>query len=404
MTLRAPLALVLLWTSLVLSGAAQVPLGAQMPDPRQMSGVPLPTADVPAGTVTVRVVRGSLSNLIVDQPVELSGDVSATAQTNDAGRAEFTGLKPGARLRAATTVDGERLESQEFTLPPAAGVRLMLVATDPAAAARLDEDRTLAQAPAKPGIVVLGEQSRYVIELGTDGLNVFSIYQIVNTARVPVQPAVPIVFEVPAEGRGVALLPGASPMASVAGNRISVSGPFPPGMTLVQFGYTVAYSSASLTISQRIPAALAQLAVAVQKTGDMRLASPQLSQQREMNAEGQTYMVGNGPPLPAGSTITLDISGLPHAPSWPRNVALALAVAILLLGAWGTAASGSARRAAGERQRLEAERERLFEELTALEQSRSIGHVEPQPYTARRRELIASLERVYAALDEVVAA
>ena len=401
---RRPLTLCLLWASIVMTGAAQVPPGAQMPDPKQMSGVPLPTTDIPAGTVTVRVVRGSLSNLVVDQPVELSGDVSATAKTNDAGRAEFTGLKPGATLKATTTVDGERLESQEFTVPAQAGVRLMLVATDPEAAARLAEDRKLAQGPAKTGIVVLGEQSRYVIELGADGLNVFSIYQIVNTARVPVQPAVPVVFDVPDTGRGIALLEGSSPMASVAGNRITVSGPFPPEMTLVQFGYTVPYSSESLTISQRIPAALAQVTVAVQKTGDMRLDSPQLAQQREMSAEGQTYIVGNGPPLPAGSTVTMTFAGLPHAPAWPRNLALGFAVAILLAGAWGAAAGGSARRVAAERQRLDADRERLFAELTALEESNRAGRVEPPAYTARRRELIASLERVYAALDEAVAA
>jgi hypothetical protein len=175
-------------------------------------------------------------------------------------------------------------------------------------------------------------------------------------------------------------------------------------MTLVQFGYTVPYASASSTISHRIPAALAQLSVAVQKTGDMRLESPQLSQHREMSAEGQTYLVGNGPPLAAGTEITLNISGLPHAPSWPRNLTLGLAIAILLGGAWGAAAGGSARRSGAERQRLEAERERLFGELAAIEESNRAGRVEPQAYTARRRELIASLERVYAALDETVAA
>lgn len=401
---RFCLALALLMASMVMPLAAQVPPGAQMPDPKQMSGVPLPSTDVPTGTVTVRVVRGSLSNLVVDQPVELSGDASATARTNDAGRAEFTGLKPGARLKAATTVDGERLESQEFTLPAQAGVRLMLVATDPAAAARLEEDRKLAEGPAKPGIVGLGEQSRYVIELGPDGLNVFSIYQIVNTARVPVQPAVPIVFEVPAGGRGVSLLEGTTPMAKAEGDQITVSGPFPPGVTLVQFGYTVPYSSDSLTISHRIPAALAQLAVAVQKTGSMRLESPQLTQQREMNAQGQTYIVGNGPPLPAGTTVALNISGLPHTASWPRNLALGLAAVILLLGGWAATAASGAHQIAAERQRLETERERLFAELAALEESQRAGRVEPQPYTARRRELIASLERVYAALDETVAA
>ena len=398
MRLRCALVLSLVWALLAL------PAAAQMPDPRQMSGVPLPTTEIPAGTVTVRVVRGSLSNLVVDQRVELSGDVSATATTNDAGRAEFTGLKPGVRLKASTTVDGERLESEAFTLPAQAGVRLMLVATDPEAAARLEEDRQLAEGPAKTGVVIFGEQTRYVIELGQDGLNVFSIYEIVNTARVPVQPAVPIVFDVPAGGRGVSLLEGTTPMAKVEGDRVTVSGPFPPGMTLVQFGYTVPYSSSSLTISHRIPAALAQLSVALQKTGSMRLDSPQLSQQRELSAEGQTYIVGNGPPLPAGTTIALDISGLPHTPFWPRNLAVALAIVILLAGAWSAAAGGSTGRAASERQRLEAERERLFGELTALEGSKRAGRVEEEAYSVRRRELVASLERVYAALDDTLAA
>ena len=32
---------------------------AQMPDARQMSGVPLPVPDLAPGTVTVRVVRGN---------------------------------------------------------------------------------------------------------------------------------------------------------------------------------------------------------------------------------------------------------------------------------------------------------------------------------------------------------
>ena len=42
------------------SAAAQMPsaAGAQMPDPKAMSGVPLPTSDLPPGTLTVRVVSG----------------------------------------------------------------------------------------------------------------------------------------------------------------------------------------------------------------------------------------------------------------------------------------------------------------------------------------------------------
>ena len=103
-----------------------------MPDARQMSGVPLPVGDLPPGTVTVRVVRGSMANVIQDQPVELTGGPSPRSEkTNQSGRAEFTGLAPGTRVRASTTVNGERLESQEFAVPATGGIRVALVATDP---------------------------------------------------------------------------------------------------------------------------------------------------------------------------------------------------------------------------------------------------------------------------------
>ena len=50
--------------------AAQAPFagGAQMPDPKQMSGVPLPMPDLALGTVTVRVVRGSMANPLAIRP------------------------------------------------------------------------------------------------------------------------------------------------------------------------------------------------------------------------------------------------------------------------------------------------------------------------------------------------
>lgn len=400
----AALALALGLVALPRAAAAQPPAGAQMPDPKQMSGVPLPTAEVPVGTVTVRVVRGSLSNLIVGQRVELTGDATASASTNDAGRAEFTGLRPGARVRAVAVVDGERVESQEFTLPAQGGVRLMLVATDPAAAQRAEEDRRLAAAPARKGIVVLGEETRFIVELGDEGLTVFNVCQILNTARTPVEPAVPIVFQLPAVAERPSLLEGSSPLAALAGDRVNVSGPFPPGVTLVQFAYTIPYSSGAVTITQRLPAALAQLSVVVQKAGDMRLSSPQVTQQRDMQADGQTYILGQGPPLAAGSEVTLAISGLPHVPQWPRNVAIALALLVLAAGAYGTLRGGAAGGGASMRQRLEAERERLFGELTGLEAAHRQGTVDPQRYAARRRDLIAALERVYAALDETVAA
>src|SRR4029450_7359935 len=45
----------------------------QMPDPKQMSGIPRPVTDLPAGHVSVRLIRGQLSNNIQGHPVEIVG-------------------------------------------------------------------------------------------------------------------------------------------------------------------------------------------------------------------------------------------------------------------------------------------------------------------------------------------
>ena len=86
--------------------------GQAQPDPREMSGIPLPVSDLPDGTISVRVVRRQLSNNVLDQPVQLyQGDNVLTALTDESGRAQFVGLSPGASVYAVTTVDDEHLES-----------------------------------------------------------------------------------------------------------------------------------------------------------------------------------------------------------------------------------------------------------------------------------------------------
>ena len=83
-----------------------------------MSGIPRPVDDLPPGAVSVRLVRGALSNNITGHPVELLVDGQPrTVETDEAGRAQFSNLPAGATLKAVAVVDGERLESQEFPVP-----------------------------------------------------------------------------------------------------------------------------------------------------------------------------------------------------------------------------------------------------------------------------------------------
>jgi len=378
---------------------------AQMPDPKQMSGVPLPVGDLATGTVTVRVVRGTMTNVITGQRVEIIGPSPMSAKTNDAGRAEFIGLQPGTRVRAATTVDGEYLESQEFAIPSNGGVRIALVATDAAAQKQAGSAPPAAQGPAQIGTVVLGQQSRFIFEMGQEALNAFAVLEIVNAAGAPVQTAQPVIFQLPSAARGPGLLEGSTPQASILDNRIIVRGPFAPGTTSLQFGYSVPIAGASLTLEQGLPLPLGQVSVMAQKVGDMQMESPQVAEHRDMPLGGETFIVGKGPAIPAGQVISFTFSGLPHQPVWPRNLALTLALAILGAGVWGSMRRGAAKQADdGRRKRLDARRDRLFAELMLLEEQYREHTIDPERFAARRRELVTALERVYAQLDDEAAA
>ncbi len=381
------------------------PLHAQMPDPKQMAGRPLPVADLPVGTVTVRVVRGSMANVIPDQPVELSGPPSVlTAKTNEQGRAEFPGLRPGTTVRAVTTVNGERLESEAFTVPASGGIRVALVATDAAAEKKAAEGQPLAQGPAQPGAVVLGGQSRFVIEMGDEALNVFYILEVVNAAGVTVQPQRPLLFELPSRATSPGVLDGSGGKPMIAGTRVTVTGPFAPGSTLVQFGYTMPITGPTLSLQQELPVALNQFSLMAQKVGETAVRSPQIAEQRDMPVQGQTFIVGKGPTIPAGGTIALTFTGLPHQPIWPRNVALAIAGVILLGGLWGMRRRPPSAGEVDRRRRLEAKRDRLFGELVTLEDQHRSRTIDAERYAARRSELVAALERLYAEIDEAAAA
>jgi hypothetical protein len=367
-----------------------------MPDAREMSGIPRPVTDLPDRTVSIRLIRGSLSNNIANHPVELHVDGQPeTRRTSEDGRVEFGPLRPGARLKAVAVVDGERLESQEFPSPQQGGIRLMLVATDKEPEAQAARERA---APPVAGEVVLGGDTRFVIENGDENVRVFYMLDIVNTARTPVEPPAPFLFDAPTGAQGVTVMEGSSPSASVTGTRVRVQGPFAPGTTSVQIGYLVPTPRGSVAIEQRFPAPLERLGLLVEKVGDAALSSPQLERQQEMPIAGRTYIAGAGGALPAGEPLVISVTGLPHHSLAPRYVALALVAAIVLGGAW-VAWRPVPPIDASERKRLVARRERLLQDLVKLESARRRGRVDEARYASRRGELVDALEQVYGALE-----
>ncbi len=383
---------------------AAVPAAAQvaMPDSSAMAGRPLPAPELPDATVTVRVVRERLGNNIGGQIVTLRvGGANRTATTDAQGRAQFDGIPAGTLVQATTTVDKEVLTSQEFTIPAKGGVRVALIAGIPQAAAT---EKAAAEAgarePARPGVVEFGPESRIVLEFQDDNLTLFYLLEVVNTARTPIDMGGPLIVELPTGASGAAMLQGSSPQASVLGDRLTITGPFPPGKLSAQVGFSLPNAGSALALRQKWPAAVAQLFVAAEKIGPMQMSSPQLTDVREMQTEGGVFLMGTGGRLNAGDTFAVNLSGMPAASHTARNAGVAIVVLILGVGLWMAVTPGAAR--AAHHRKLVEKRERLMAGIVALERKRR-KKVLSEPEAARLQRLTNDLERVLASLDEAPA-
>jgi len=313
---------------------------AGQPNPKDMSGVPLPVPDLPAGTLTVRVVRGTFDNNVEGAAVEFTVDGGPRTVTTDAeGRAELTGLRPGSAVRAAVVVDGERVESQSFTMG-SVGVRVALVVSGPGGGAAPPATAAVA---AERGAVTIGPDSRVVAEMQDDRLNLFYILDVVNASATPVDLGGPLTFELPREARGTTVLQGSTPQATANGARVTVTGPFGPGKTSVQIAYELPYRGGTARVEQVWPARVEQLNLLVVQVGGLTVSSPQLSSVRDVVDQDQPLIVGIGPAIEAGRPLALEIDGLPHHPVWPRNTALALAASIVAIGIWAAIFPGTRR-------------------------------------------------------------
>jgi hypothetical protein len=387
----------------LLLACSAITTAQDMPDPSIIHGRAIPAPELANGTVTVRVVREDLGNNIAGQEVRLTaGGATRTSTTDELGRAEFTGL-PAGEARAETTVDGERLESQPFPVPTTGGLRVILVSgLEAAAERRKKEEAEAAQAPAVKGVVVFGGNSRVLMQLNDDELQVYYLLEIVNNARTRVDIGGPLIIELPTRAVGATILEGSSSTAQADGRRVTVVGPFASGTTSVQIGYTLPHSSSEVVFEQKWPAALQQVTVGVQKVGNVSIASPQFATVTEVRTEGGTpFALGTGPGLQPDTPLAVTISNLPARSATPQYIAIVLALGFVGLGVWLAVTARS--RAGADRAALLAQRDTLLNQVAQLEAKRRAGEINPEKYGARRLRLMGQLEQIYGELDEAEA-
>ena len=380
---------------LLLPCFAALPASAQ-PDPRQMSGIPRPDPDLSDGAITVRVIRGSFADNVVGQGVELrAGDRVSTADTDAEGRATFLTLNPGEQVTVATELDGAVIESLPFAAPGRGGVAVLLVGTRADAGAD-------ARPAAQPGRVTLSRDSRILIELGEEQIELYYLLEVFNQAASPVEPAPAFEFRLPPGAQGGTVLQGGTPRTLIDGPLVRVTGAFEPGITSVRVACIVPYSGDGFVLSQVFPADFEQLLVFVEKWGTLDVTSAQFERRGEMGGDetGRSSLIwGAGRRVSAGEPVVLELSGLPHHPGWPRITALSLSALIVAVGI--LASMGGAEPGPDRREALGRRRERLFSELVKVERQHRQGRIGAARYGIRRAELIERLLGVLRDLDEI---
>jgi len=370
-----------------------------MPDPSVIHGRSFPEPNLKDGTVTIRVVRESLGNDAPGQQVRVTvGGTAKTATTDKEGRAEFTGL-PAGEARAEATVDGETMQSQPFVVPTSGGLRVILVAGLAKAAERKKQEEAAAlAAPAIKGGVVIGGDSRIVMEFNNDSLFTYYLLEVVNTARTRVDIGGPLRLELPQEAVGVRTYTGTTEglQVEVDGTHVAVQGPFAAGTTHVNLQFDLRFANATQTVVQPFPVSWQRPVVGIEKVGSLGLASPQFSSVNELPTENGVYLLGQGGAVQPGTPLTFTLSNLPVHSRTARYVTLGLALLIAAIGGWLALTPTSS--AAVDRKALVSRRDTLLAELAQLEAKRRDGTIAERS-ERRRQRILGELEHIYAELD-----
>lgn len=361
-----------------------------------------PDPSVPAGSVAV-VVLDADENPVGKVPVALSylrrsvqqgesrGQQQAVA--DDSGKHRFDELARGREISYRVSVARGRAQygSKPFALGEEHGVRVVLHAYQ--STSRSEEARL------NVGAII-------VVELDQDMLSVDHVLQVLNVGQISWVPE-GVQLRLPPDH--TAFRAGESMTGLVArpvgGDRVELSGTFPPGRSEISYGYRLPLASgSSRTLSASVPPQTTQARVVAAVIPGLQLQVEGFDPAQSSRSPDGKHILVTEKQLPIGSAglgalrITLD--GLP-TPSSARWIAILLA---LLLGAVGVGSLWSARqrgaRRQGERDDLTEAQQVLLEEVAELERARRDGAVVPEQYDAARIALVEALGRTVARLDE----
>ena len=374
-----------------------------MPDPSAMSGIPLPSQDLPAGTIVVRIAKGSLAETLPGAEVTiLAGGKRFTAKADAQGRARIEGVPPD--VEAVASAAGT--STPAFTVPADAGARMLLFVPGPGGASApeamppghgaMPPAHGAGMEPVVGGEVVMASNTHIVAEIEDDKLEVFQALHLVNEG--PPRPAGSgIVIPLPKGATDVSIAPELEGRLRPEDGAVVWTAPLPTGPQELNLSFRMPIDGGEVVLRQPTRQPWRGFSIVAREIEGMTLEGPGLGPLEQRSLESQRFVVARGGEIPSGGALELRFRGLPSVDSTGRNVAAGLA---LLLMGWGVAASWRVPGARGPGGQLASRRAHLMGELVALERKRRAGH----PVSEDRRAALASeIEALDRQIDETPA-
>jgi hypothetical protein len=379
--------------------------------------------DLPTGTVTVRVGRGSLSNAAVG--VDVVATVTApggkaserSEKTKPDGRATFSSLPVGAEFRAQVEVDGQRLQTASFAIPGEGGARLMLLsqqsqdesageeapaAANPHAGAHghgatpTETANDTGEGSSDPSVLRVSSSSKLLIDLREDALAVMENLVLENTSdRSFRADHGSIAIPLPAVANEVEAIEGSARLELEQGSTVFLRQAIPPASSRTppvqaRFGFLVPTAGENrITLRQPMPLGIEEPVVMLPESVHLTLAAPGLQAMApQTDDRGARIKIFQLASVPRNGVLSITVSGLPTRGGLGKTIAtvlVAVLVFALVLG-W--------RRPKVENRpkKLRGRRDELFAELVEVERARRAAGADDAPLARRRAELVAAIE------------
>lgn len=349
----------------------------------------------PLGDLQVGLVRAEASTEKVEQLTQ--------QKTGADGNVRYEGLSGGPNFAYMAVVirDGNEVRSQPFRLATDHGSTLALRA-QPTARGQQAVDR-----------LQLGLGSHIIFEPQDDSVSVLEILRLQNPLPSAVDPG-PQGLRIPlAEGALSAQLPQGSPSmlsidsAKEGAPEILWKGPIPAGETMIQVGFLLRHHG-EVSFHQAANIPVAGLRVVVEQLPGLQLSGVTSSDNQTW--QGKNLIFGTLAPVGKNGTVSFTLSGLPAEQMVVRwlaaILALSIAVAFTALSIYGKPAGGTV---SAQRRGLLDRRDALLAKLLQLDErargksdkaDKGGGKSDDKSEPARE-QIVAELEQIYRALDEL---